>query len=801
MPSDMLQDLRYAFRSLAKAPGFSLFAILALAIGIGANTTVFSVVNQVLLTPPAYRQPDRVVMVQSVNARQNTLEGYSSYDDYQDLRRESKTLEALGAASPRWNFTLYQNGSVEEVHGFWASASLFHLLGVNPILGRTFADSEDQPGNIQAVVLSYDLWQRAFGGSRDILGSKVRIDDTTPTVIGVMPAGFRFLEDADLWVPLTPNFVNSRGRGVRYLYIAGRLKPGFSISQVRAELTSLMRELETRYPSSNSGFGPRVTGIRNYLTGDARPILLLLAAAVGFVLLIACANVANLMLARSLARRQETAIRIALGAGKLRLLRQSLAESLTVSAIGGGLGLLLAQWGAYAVHVVKWKGIPDLASVALDARILAFTVAATLGSALIVGLLPSLRFPAANCGEELRGEGRSATASAGGSRTRSALMIGEIALTMTLLAGSGLLVRSLIHLLSVNPGFETSNILTFQTNLPGSKYGERQQRQSLYDRFAARIQALPGVRSVGAVSRLPLGEGNISSTLTIEGRSVPEGDRPGIDFRVASESYFRTMSIPVLRGRLADPRRPLETNINETAAQRFWPGENPIGKHIKMGPYPDRLPWITIVGVIGDVHHLGLDIAPRPEAYVPYSAGPLGNPVWVVRTETSAESLIAAIRNEMRALDPEIPVYNVSSMDELVGRSLQTRRFTVALLAIFSAVALLLAAIGLYGVVSYAVGLRTHEIGIRIALGAQSSAVVRMVLAQGLRVVAAGLLIGAAATLAIGPFFSSLVYGVGTRDPLTLAVAGSVLLVIALLASYVPARRAAKLDPIAALRT
>ena len=801
MPSDMLQDLRYAFRSLAKAPGFSLFAILALAIGIGANTTVFSVVDQVLLTPPAYRQPDRVVMVQSVNARQNTLEGYSSYNDYQDISRESKTLEAIGAVSPRWNFTLHETGGAEEVHGFWASASLFPLLGVNPILGRTFADSEDRPGHVQAVVLSYELWQRAFGGSRDILGSKVRIDDDTATVIGVMPAGFRFLQEADLWVPLAPNFVNSRGRGVRYLNITGRLKPGFSIDQARAELTSIMRELETHYPASNAGFSPRVTAIHDHLTGDTRPVLLLLAAAVGFVLLIACANVANLMLARSLARRQETAIRIALGAGKLRLLRQSLAESLTVSAIGGGLGLLLAQWGTYAVHVVKWKGIPDLETVALDARILAFTFAATLGSALLVGLLPSLRSPAANWGEELRGEGRSATASARGSRMRSALMIGEIALTMTLLAGSGLLVRSLIRLLSVNPGFETHNILTFQTNLPASKYGEMQQRQSFYDRLTARIQALPGVRSVGAVSRLPLGEGNITSTLTIEGRSMPTGDRPGIDFRTASKSYFPTMGIPVVQGRLADPQRPLETNINETAARRFWPGENPIGKHIKMGQYPDRLPWLTIVGIVGDVHHLGLDIAPRPEAYMPYSAGPLGNPAWVVRTGVSAESLIAAIRNEMRAIDPEIPVYNVSSMDELVGRSLQTRRFSVALLAIFSAIALLLAAIGLYGVVSYAVGQRTREIGIRIALGAQSSAVVSMVLAQGLRVVAVGLLIGAAATLAIGPLFSNLVYGVGTRDPLTLAVAGSVLLLIALLASYFPARRAAKLDPIAALRT
>ena len=796
----MFQDLRLAFRSLSKAPGFATFAVLALAIGIGANTTVFCVVNQVLLTPPAYYEPDRIALIQSVNARQNTVEGYSSYDDYQDLRRQARTLDGMGAVSPRWNFTLHQSGGVEEVHGFWASASLFRLLGVNPILGRTFSDSEDQPGHVQAVILSYELWQRSYGGSRDILGTNVRIDDDRATVIGVMPAGFRFLEDSDVWVPLAPNFVNTRGRGVRYLHVAGRVKQSFSVEQARAEIASLMRDLESRYPSSNTGFSPRVIPIRDYLTADARPLLLLLAASVGLVLLIACANVANLMLTRSLARRQETAIRVALGAGQLRLLRQSLAESIVVSVTGGGLGLIVAQWGASVIHAMQWRGIPELAQVALDWRVLAFTLAATLGSALLVGMLPALRLSTENWGEELRGEGRSATVSARGKRMRSTLLAGEIALTMTLLAGSGLLVRSLIRLLQVNPGFATQNVLTFQTNLPGSKYGERQQRLSLHDRFSEGLRTLPGVRSVGAVSRLPLGEGNISSTLTIEGRSMPEGDRSGIDYRVASQSYFRTMSIPVLEGRLADPQRPLETNINESAARRFWPGQSPIGKRIKMGPNADRLPWITIVGVIGDVHHVGLDIAPRPEAYMPYISGPLGNPVWVVRTDTSPEPLIAAIRNVMRTLDPEVPVYNISSMDELVSRSLQTRRFSVALLTIFSGIALLLAAIGLYGVVSYAAGLRTHEIGIRIALGAQKGAVIRMVLGQGFRVVLAGLVIGAGATLAMGPLFGSLVYGVSTRDPLTLVAAASVLLMIALMASYVPARRAARLDPVTALR-
>ena len=795
----MLKDFRYGVRMLRNHPGFSLFAVLALAIGIGANTTVFSVVNQALLKPPAYREPGRIVFIQSMNAKQETLEGYTSYDDYQDLRH-SATLQEIGAVSPRWNFNLRGNGGAEQVSGQWASASLFHLLGVNPILGRTFTPAEDREDSVQAVVLSYQLWQRVYGGSPSILGTRIRIDNSIAPVVGVMPAGFRFLDDAELWIPLAPNPINPRGRAVRYLRLAGRLAPGANVEQARSEISGLYSQLAARYPNSNSGFSSRVMGLGDYLTTGARPILLMLAGAVGLVLLIACANVANLVLTRTLARRQELAVRVALGASRIRLVRQLASESLVLAAIGGGAGLLLAEWGMSAIRLFPWKNLPQLAAVEMDPAVVGFAMLATLVASCAIGVLPAL--PLAGAGWEigLKGESRSATVSAGGQRTRSALMICEIALTTMLLAGSGLLLRSLVRLLGVNPGFDAASVLTFQVNLPSDKYGDARAAIGFYERFSEEIRTLRGVRAAGAVSRLPLGEGNITSALTIEGRAVPEGDLPSIDYRAASDSYFAAMGIPLVEGRLADPLKPYEVNINQTAARRFWPGENAIGKHVKFGPGAAQRPWQTVVGIVGDVHHLGLDIAPRPEVYRTYTGNPLGAPIFAVRATGDKDTLAAAIRERLRAIDPEVPMFNVFTMEQLIAASLESRRFAVGLLAAFGGIALLLAGIGLYGVVSYAVGLRTHEIGIRVALGAQRAAVVRMVLAQGLRIVLAGLAIGLAAALALGPVFARLVYGIGVRDPISLLAGSVVLLLVAAMACYLPARRAAELDPMEALR-
>jgi len=794
----MLNDLRYGMRMLRKNPGFTSFALLALAIGIGANATVFSVVNQALLKPPAYQEPNRLVLVQSVNPKQETLEGYSSYDDFMDLRRGSKTLESISGVSPRWSFTLQSQGGAEQARGQWVSASLFHLLGVNPILGRTFTDAEDQPGNVQAIVLSYELWQRAFGGSASVIGMQLRLDGSSAPVIGVMPRGFRFLEDAELWVPLAPNFINQRGRGTRYLRLAGRLGTGATIQQARAEVGSMMADLERKYPNTNTGFSPRLTSLQEFLTTDTRPILLMLAGTVGVVLLIACANVANLVLTRTLARKTEIAVRVALGAGRMRVMRQLLSESLVLCVAGGTLGLLLAAWGTFAIRAMHWKGFSELASVRMEPAVLAFTLAASLFCALIVGLLPALRISETGWAMDLRGEGRSATTSASGQRMRSALMISEIALTTVLLAASSLLVRSLIRLLDVNPGFDSRHVLTFQVNFAGNP--PPAEKLAFYNRFSADIDSLPGVRSTGAVSRLPLGEGNITASFTVEGRNIPEGNLPSIDYRIASESYFRAMGIPLLSGRLADPRNPDELNVNQSAAQRFWPGENAIGKRVKFGLGAVKDSWKSVVGVVGDVHHLGLEIAPRPEVYRPYIVNPLGAPVFVVRGTGNVDALTSAIRERLRAMDPQIPMFNISTMDQLLARSLEPRRFSVLLLAIFAGVALLLAGIGLYGVVSYAVGLRTHEIGIRVALGAQRSAVVGMVLAQGVRLMLAGLGIGLAAALAIGPALARLTFGISARDPIALLAGAGVLFTVALIACYVPARRASELDPVEALR-
>ena len=797
----MLADFRYSFRQLHKNPGFAGFALLALGIGIGANTTVFSVVNELLLRPPAYVDPDRLVLLQSVNPKQETLEGYSSWDDFQDLRRESKKLEQISAVSPRWNFTIQRTGAAESAYGQWISASLFPLLGVNPILGRVFTDAEDRPGAIQAVVLSYELWQRSFGGSPNIIGTRLRIDQAAATIVGVMPARFRFLDEADLWVPLAPNSINQRGRGVRYLRLAGRLAPGATVEQAAAETESVLQDLAAKYPNTNDGFSAKVMALREFLSADARPILLLLAGAVALVLLIACANVANLVLTRSLARRQEIAVRMALGARRLRLVRQLLSESLVLAILGGALGLMLATWAIFGIRLLNWKGGEGLAAVELDGRVLAFTGLITMFSALLVGAMPALRLTEAGWGLDLRGEGRSATASAGGQGVRSGLMIGEIALTTILLAGSGLLVRSLIRLLDVAPGFETRNVLTFQVNLPGDKYADPVQRRMFYDRLCGSIRAQPGVRFVGAVSRLPLGEGNITTSFTIEGRPLPEGQLPSADYRIASDSYFLAMAIPLIEGRLADPQNPNEVNVNQTAARRFWPGESAIGKRVKFGLGASRQPWSTVAGVIGDVHHLGLEVAPRPEVYRPYIANPLGAPVFAVRATGDDRALVAAIRGKLRAIDPEVPIFNVSTMKQLLAKSLRARRYSVNLLAVFAGIALLLAAIGLYGAVSFAVGLRTHEIGIRVALGAEGSAVVGMMVAQGLRLVVAGLLIGLAGAAAIGPVFAHLIFGISTHDPLAFTVPSVVLFVVALLACYFPARRAAELDPMAALRS
>jgi putative ABC transport system permease protein len=681
------------------------------------------------------------------------------------------------------------------------TASLFRLLGVNPILGRSFTETEDRPGSIQAVLLSYELWQRAFGGSPSVVGTQLRIDQTTATIVGIMPPGFRFLDDSDLWVPLAANPINQQGRGVRYLRLAGRLAPGASIQQVQAELSASMQDLAIKYPNTNTGFSGRLTLLLDFLTSDSRPILLMLAGAVALVLLIACANVANLMLTRTLARKQEIAVRVALGAGRLRLIRQLLAESLLLTTLGGTLGLLLATWGTFAIRLLRWKGVSGLGAVEIDPGVLLFTVLASGLSAVIVGVLPALRLSDSGWATDLRGEGRSATVNASGQRMRSTLLIGEIALTTILLAGSGLLVRSLILLLNVDPGFAARNLLTFQVNLPGDKYSQALARKSFYDRLSADIRSLPGVQAVGAVSRLPLGEGNITTALTVEGRPTPEGQLPSIDYRVASDSYFPAMGIALLEGRLADPLNANEVNINQTAARRLFRGESPIGKRVKFGLGAADAPWRTVVGVVGDVHHLGLEIAPRPEVYRPYIANPLGSPVFAVRATGDPQTLAAAIRERLRALEPEVPMFNVATMEQLLAQSLQVRRLSVLILTGFTGVALLLAAIGLYGVISYAVGLRTHEIGIRVALGAEGGSVVRMIVVQGLRIVFTGLGIGLAGALAIGPMLAHLTYGTGSRDPIAFLAAAAVLLTVSLLACYLPARRAADLDPMEALRS
>ena len=810
----VLQDIRYGMRMLVKKPPFTAVAVIALALGIGANTAIFGVVNAVLLRPLSFKDPERIAVIQGVK------EGNSwttiSYDDFVDFRDRQQSFEQLAAFSAPWTFNLLGAGEPMQVQGQYASANLLSMLGVAPARGRDFLPAEDRPGSQERVViLSHGFWQRQFGANPDLIGRTINLNDQSFTVIGITPPGFKVTDESELWVPLALNPINSRGRLVRYLSVAGRLQPGVTLAGAQAEMSIIARQLEQQYPDMNKGFGVHLIPLHEQIVGKVRPALLVLLGAVGFVLLIACANVANLTLARAVMRRKEIAIRAALGAGRVQLIRQLLTESVLLALLGGFVGLLLATWGVDLLLALGPENIPRREEIGLDAGVLVFTLAVSLLTGLIFGLVPAWQASKADLNVTLKEGGQLQGTSAKHQRLRNALVIAEIALALVLLTGSGLLIKSFARLLDVNPGFDTSNVLALQVTLPSSKYSQEQKRAAFYQQLEERLKALPGVQAVGAVSRLPLfagditsGRSNITSRLVIEGRPAAAGDLPEVDYRVASPSYFQAMNIPLVRGRLFnwqdEPQDraglPLVAIINEAMARRFWPGEDPIGKRIKWSGDLDQNPWWTIVGVVGNVRHFSLDMEPRPEVYRPYLVNPLTGPIIVVRAASNPENLIALVRNEVRALDGDVPISNISTMPQLVSRSVAPRRFSMLLLTIFSAVALLLAAVGIYGVMAYSVTQRTHEIGIRLALGAQTADVLKLVVGQGMALALMGVGIGVVGAFALTHLMSSLLYGVSTTDPLTFVVVSVLLTSVALLASYIPARKATKVDPMVALR-
>ena len=799
----IFQDLRYGIRMLLSKPSFAAIVVLALAMGIGANTAIFSVVNAILLRPLPYKNADRISMIWMDNPKLGVTEDWHSYPNYMDYKQQTTTFEDMAAFNDR-SFNLTGTGDPVRVVGVWTTASLFPVLGVEPAIGQLFTEEQEEPGKDLVVVLSNGLWKRRFGGDPGIIGQPINMNGVDRIVLGVMPASFRFPEKTtELWIPLAISPQRKQARSFISYKAVGRLKPGVTIEQAQADMGAIAKRLDEQY--SQSDYGVNLVLLHSQETRKIRPALLVLLGAVGFVLLIACANVANLLLARGAMREKEVAIRLALGARRSRIVRQLLTESAMLGLAGGTVGLLLSLWGLDALMALAPADVPRLDQIGIDGRVLAFTLAVSLLTGLIFGLVPALQASRTDLNDSLKEGGRGSTAGTG-RRIRSLLVVSEIALSLVLLVGAGLLIRSFVRLQQFELGFNPDNLLTMRIQLPGSKYREPAQRASFYKQLLERMETIPGVQSVGAISSIFLTDTPNSTNFAIEGRPVLTGvESIEVPLDAVSPSYFKVMGIPLLRGREFDDRdaagAPPVAIINQTFAQRFFPGEDPIGKRYVYGqPGPDNNSWITIVGIVGDMRRTGFDRPVRPETFLPESQDPDNSLTIVARTAGDPAALAGALRNEVWAIDKDQSVYEIKTMQQTLSEMLSQRRFNMLLLGIFAAVALTLAAVGIYGVMSYSVSQRTHEIGIRMALGAQTRDVLSLVVRQGMILAVAGVGVGLLASFGLTRVMSTLLYGVSATDPLTFLVIPVVLTGVALTACFVPARRATKVDPMLALR-
>jgi putative ABC transport system permease protein len=806
----LIQDLRYGARTLRKNPGFTAVAALTLALGIGANTAIFSVVNAVLFRPLQYSDPDRLVQVwqnfPQLGANQVTV----SAPEFLDYKDQNRVFERMAAFRPQ-GFNLTGGAEPELIFGARVSADLFPLLGVAPALGRAFFPEEEQIGGPRAVILSHGLWQRRFGSDTTLIGKSLTLDGQSFTMVGVMPPGFQFPPQAqnELWanIPFDPNDLNRRGW--RPLQVIARLKSGVNLGPANAEL----KAIAGKFPASGPVPSAYAVSLQEQVVGRVRRALLIMFGAVSFVLLIACANVANLSLSQAAARQREMAIRAAVGASRSRLIRQLFVESLPLSLLGGGLGLLLAFWILELLVSINPNNLPRAHEIGVDLRTLGFTLSVSLLTGVVSSLAPAWQFSKLDLNESLKEGGRGTSVSFRRFSLRSILLVSEVALSLALLIGAGLMINSFTRLLRVDPGFDPRGVMTIQIALPQSKYAEIQQRAFFFEQALERIRRLPGVQSAGMTSALPLA-GNPDFGFTIEGRtpSAP-GDTPQTGWRAISPDYLRTMGIALRRGRFFNEQDHEKAAgvaiINETMARRFWPGEDPLGKRIKLGGPQRPYPWMEIVGIVGDVKHDGLDAPVGPETYLPYAQTPFSQmpaglrfPAMslVTRGDSDHASLAAAMRAEIKALDKDQPVTNIRTLDQLLANSISQHRFYLMLIAFFGAVALILAAVGLYGVISYTVRQRTHEIGLRMAFGAQAGDVLKLIIRYGMKLTLIGALIGLAAALALTRLMKTLLFEVSATDPLTFAGVSMMLALVALLACYVPARRATKVDPLVALR-
>jgi len=800
---DFLQDLRFGIRWLRQRPGFASAAVFTLALGIGACTAIFSVIDTVLLNPLPYEQGERLVLLWETAKDMPAI--MVSYPDYLDWKEQNRVFESLGAFNRYHSANLTGTGEPERLSAALGSASVFDVLRVKPALGRNFLPSEDRRGAERVAVLGSDFWRRRFGSDPSAVGRSLTLDGQPYTIIGVLPAGVRLGSNPDVWLPLG-QFVDermmNRGNHPGLLGI-GRLKPGVTLEAARAQMSALAGGLEKQYPASNHGVGVGMDLLIERVVGGVRPTLLALLGSVAFVLLIACSNVANLLLSRSVSRQREMAIRGALGARRSRLVRQLLTESLVLALLGGVLGLGLAVWGVDLIRGFGSGVLPRASDIAIEPRILAATLAVSLLTGLLFGLAPALQI-SGDAQDALRGGGRGVTAGPAKRRMRAVLVAGEVALSLMLLIGAGLMANSFVRLLRVPTGFEPADILTAQVSLPEKKYAEVEQMASFYHEAVERMQALPGVEAAAAAYPVPFGEGGWQMGLEVEGHPVHSpGDYPLINSNIATPDYFKTLRIPLTRGRVFTEQDGRESEkvavVNQAFVRRFWPGEDPIGKKLRTGGEPNAA-WFSVVGVVGDVRRDSLASPLSPEVHFACPQMPQREMTLLARVASAPEGLVPALREAVKGVDPDQPLYAVTSLEARLSDSLDSRRFALMLIGIFAGVALLLAWVGIYGVVAYTASQRTHEIGLRMALGARRRDIARMVVVQGMTPALVGLGLGLLGSLGITPLISSLLYGVEPTDPATLTGAVIVLASAALLAGLLPARRAARVDPMIALR-
>lgn len=810
----MLHDLRYAVRQLLKAPGFTAVALLTLALGIGANTTIFSLVNSVVLRPLPYPTPGELVLVWNNNTIEKIPDDITSWATFHDWRTQNKTFAGMAGYSPG-NANLTGHGDPEQVPSTSVGDGFFEILGVPTMRGRWFNDAEQTPGQDGVAVLSHGLWQRRFGGDESILGRDIQVNGRPRTVVGIMPPGFAFPARADLYVPIAPDEQLRNNRNAFWLPVAGRLKPGVSIEQAQADLTTINHAIIAANPGQ-AGYQVNVVGLHSYLVRNVRTALWVLLGAVACVLLIGCANLANLLLARGVARRREIAVRIALGASRARIVRQLLVESVLIAVLGGALGILLGIWGVDLVKLLGAAHLPRVDAIRPDFDVLAVTVVATLLCGLGFGLVPAWQAGHTDPHDALKDGGRGASASRSTQFTRATLVVAQAALAVVLLVGAGLLIRSFWKLQQVETGLQGENLLSVSLSLPRAKYNDGAAAAAFHTQLLERVNALPGVQSAGLTTSILMDRLHNSGTFTIEGRPFgPDDRRPELPVDSASGSYFATLGVPIVEGRTFNASDVAGGTrvalINETMARTWWPGQSPIGRRFLFGnpPAPDAKDangqpvtpnWITIVGVVKDTRRLGADTPVRIESWIPIGQRPARNFQLIVRTALPVEVMARTLREAIWSIDRDLPVQRVERVTDILGSTTSQRRLNLGLLGAFAALALVLAALGLYGVMAYSVSQRTGEFGVRLALGAAPAHLRALVLTQGARLVGLGLAIGVAISLALGSLVESLLYGVHARDWLTYAGVVAVLSAAALLASWLPAHRAAKVNPMDALR-